>query len=123
MKAKMSLKSVFDSLTPVQRDAVIKWVDHLWHKKLKIIMNRFMLATALALSDIEHKGDKHIGYVLKGIEDILAAYSEDSFTPSEARNGCLENGDYDEMAVRMQRELSSRWWIKTKIIDIEEEKK
>lgn len=120
MKAKMSLKTVFGSLTPVQRDAVVSWVEHLWQNRAKIITNRFMLATALALSDIEHLGDKHIGYVLKGIEDILAAYSEDSFTPSEARHGSLENGDYDEMAVRMQRELSSRPWIKTKIIDIEE---
>ena len=121
MKAKMSLKSVFNSLTPVQRDAVVKWVEHLWQRKAQIIERRFKLATALALSDIEHLGDKHIGYVLKGIDDILQDYSEQSYTASEARNGCLENGDYDEMAARMQRELSSRPWIKTRIVDYEEE--
>lgn len=52
----------------------------------------------------------------KGLEDTFAAYAEDSFTPQEARYGSIDNGEYDEMAARMQAELSSRRGMKIQIV-------
>ena len=122
MKAKMSTASLLDTLSDLQKKAVVVYVDKLWEQKQKVISNRFLLAMCLAANDILRCGDKKLGYLIKGVEDILSAYAEDSYTPSEARHGHLDNGDYDEMAAKMQRELNSRPRIKTKIIDIEEEK-
>lgn len=105
----------------MQKKAVRIYVDQLWKRKQAVISHRFLLAMCLAANDIFHLGDKRLKWLCDGVEDILAAYAEDSFTPSEARNGSIDEGDYDEMAVRMQRELSSRRGIKTKIIEVIED--
>lgn len=123
MKARLSQKSALGTLNPMQKEAVHIYVEQLWRHKQEIISHRFLLAMCLALNDIYHFGDKRLAYIMRGVEDILSAYAEDSFTPSEARNGSIDNGDYDEMAVRMQRELSSRRGIKTKIIEVIEDEK
>jgi hypothetical protein len=103
----------------MQRNAVLVYVDQLWQANQKIISDRFMLALALSLNDIYHFGDKRLSFVLKGVEDILKDYAEQSFTPSEGRNGSIDNGDYDPMAARMQEELSSRRGISFKIVNYE----
>lgn len=121
MKARLSQKSALGTLNPMQKEAVHIYVEQLWRQKQEIIAHRFMLAMCLAANDIFHLGDKRLKWLCDGVEDILNAYAEDSFTPSEARNGSIDNGGYDEMAVRMQRELSSRRGIKTKIIEVIED--
>ena len=121
MKARLSRTSALGTLNPMQKEAVHIYVEQLWRQKQEIISHRFLLAMCLALNDIYHFGDKRLAYIMRGVEDILSAYAEDSFTPSEARGGSIDNGGYDEMAVRMQAELSSRRGIHTKIIEVIED--
>ena len=121
MKARLSPSSALGNLNDMQKKAVRIYVDQLWKRKQAVISHRFLLAMCLAANDIFHLGDKRLKWLCDGVEDILSAYAEDSFTPSEARNGSIDEGDYDEMAARMQRELSSRRGIKTKIIEVIED--
>jgi hypothetical protein len=46
--------------------------------------------------------------VLRGISDVLTDYSEESFTPKQAKEGCILNGQDDPAADAMQAELLSR---------------
>lgn len=121
MKARLSPSSALGALNPMQRQAVHVYVEQLWKRKQAVISHRFLLAMCLSANDIFGFGDKRLKWLCQGVEDILSAYAEDSFTPAEARSGSIDEGDYDEMAVRMQRELSSRPKIKTRIIEIEED--
>ena len=118
MKARISRTSALGALNPMQKEAVHVYVEQLWKKKQEAIISRWSLATCLALSDLYGFGDKRLGFVMRGIEDILASYAEENFTPSEARNGAIDNGEYDAMAAAMQVELTSRG-SKIKLVGVE----
>ncbi len=120
MKARLSTSSALSTLNPMQKEAVHIYVERLWQAKQKIICDRFLLAMCLALNDIYGFGNKRLGFVMRGVEDILKDYSEQSFTASEGRNGSIDNGEYDPMAARMQAELSSRRKIHIEIVEVEE---
>ncbi len=114
MKARLSAVT---ALNAAQKQAVAICVEQMWERKKKVIMRRCNLAMCLALNDLYGFGDKRLMHVLTGIEDILAAYASDSFTPTEGRKGSLENGDADPMAEAMQAELLSRRKIHVEIAE------
>ncbi len=108
MKARFSPTTAKESLSEAQKAAAMIYVEGLWEQKQKTISNRYLLAMCLALNDLYHFGDKRLSFVIQGIEDILKAYAEDSFTPKEARHGSIDDDDFDPMAEAMMRELASR---------------
>lgn len=116
MKARLSRSSALGALNPMQKKAVEAYLEIRWREKQEIICNRFKLAVCLVLADLYGFGNKRLKYVLQGLEDTFNAYASDSFSPQEARNGSIDNGEYDEMAARMQAELSSRRGMKIRIV-------
>lgn len=117
MKARVSPTTAKDMLSGAQKKAVAVYVDELWSRKRSGIIRRFLLAACLALNDLYEFGDKRLMHTLNGIADILDDYASRSFTPSEARAGSIEDGDFDPMADAMQKELSSRPKIHIEIGD------
>ena len=115
MKARFSQKTAIEALPPMIRKACDEYISSAWKARQKAIIRRWSLATALALNDLLHCGDKRIMWVLRGIGDILASYTEENFTASEARNGSILNGQRDPAADAMQAELLSRRKIHVRI--------
>lgn len=115
MKARFSADSALNALSAALKQAVAIYVEQMWERKKKVIVRRYNLAMCLALNDLYGFDDKQLMHMLNGITDILAAYASDSFTPTEGRNGSIENGDFDPMAEAMQAELLSRRGVRIQI--------
>ena len=115
MNARLSRSSAASALTAAQRAAVDTFLETQWKAKQNIVMRRLRLAVCLALNDIYRFGDKRLLIILQAIDDIVADYSEQAYSASEARNGVMNNGDYDQMAELMQAELLDRRKIHVKV--------
>lgn len=116
MKARLSGTTARMVLTPAQRDACAKVVDDMWRERRRIILKRYLSATALALNDLYGFGDKRLMYTLDAIGDITEDYSSRSYTPGEARGEAALHEE-DRMADAMQAELLSRRKIHIQIGD------
>ncbi len=108
MKARCSPTTAKDMLSPAQKKAIEAHVDARWRARQRSIMKRFLLAMCLSLNDLYGFGDKRLMLAMNGIADILEDYAAQSFTPSEARTGTIQDGEADPMAEAMQAELLSR---------------
>lgn len=115
MKARLSGTTAKMVLTPAQREACAKVVDDMWRERRCIILRRYLLATALALNDLYHFGDKRLKYTINAIGDIVEDYSN-RYTPKEARGEAAAHEE-DRMASDMQAELVSRHKIHIQIGD------
>ena len=82
-----------------------------------VTVNTVLLALCLALNDLYSFGDKRLAHTLNGMCDIIEDYAARSFTPTEARDGELEDPALDPMAIAMERELASRKQLHIQIGD------
>jgi len=107
MKARLSPITAEMSLSKTQKEIVRQFVNAEYDNKRVIWTRRQLLAMCLALNDIYGFGDKRLGFILQGIEDITTDYAGRAYTTSEARNTDVTI-DNDKMADLMQEELLSR---------------
>lgn len=117
MKARLSSVTGKSVISYYQREAIDKRVAELFNKRCHVFVERYMSAMCLALNDLYGFGDKRLGYVMRGLGDIIDDYARRSFTSNEARNGLLEDGETDPMAQAMQEELLSRHGLHINIKD------
>ena len=89
----------------------------LFKKRERVCIRRFLLAMCLALNDLYSFGDKRLPIVMNGMCDIIEDYAGRSFTPSEARDGELEDPTKDPMSIAMEQELASRKQLHIEIGD------
>lgn len=117
MKARLSPTTAKDALTPYQLKAARQLTADLFKKRERVFTRRMLLALCLALNDLYGFGDKRLSYTLNGMCDIIEDYAAQSFTPTEARDGELEDPALDPMAIAMERELASRKQLHIQIGD------
>ncbi len=117
MKARLSPTTAKDALSSIQREAVKQHTEALFKQRERVFIRRFLLALCLALNDLYSFGDKRLMFVMNAMSDIIEDYAEQSFTPTEARDGELEDPMMDPMSIAMERELASRKQLHIEIGD------
>ena len=105
MKSRIT-ESSFNSMTTAQRKLCQAYVAHTWKKLQSQITRRFMLALALALNDRYGWTGRGIVGVMGAVSEIIAGYSDDTYTPKEQREGSPD--DIERMADAMKAELECR---------------
>lgn len=108
MKARMSYKTALMNLPPHLREACDAYLAEVWARRKKIIVRRYIYSMCLALNDLYHFGNKRLKYVVTAIEDITAAYAEDSYAPKDTRNDAALKSGEDRMAQLLEDEIIAR---------------
>lgn len=107
MKARFSMQTALDSMPPHLKSACDIYIQAEFKRHRAVWLRRVLLAVCLVCNDLWHFGDKRLNWLLKGIEDVLTAYSQDAYTSAEGRGSDALSGT-DRMADMMQAELASR---------------
>lgn len=109
MKARIGGKTTLDSLPAAYREAVkacsVELAEKRWAELSHITSTRFLAIMALALNDVFGFGTERIRRVMDAMDEIAIGYSEESYSPSENRNG---TSDLARMANAMLDELKAR---------------
>ena len=117
MKARLSHTTARMNLTDAQIKAQDLRAEETFQSRSRIFIRRYLLATCLALNDLYGFGDKRLSFSLNAIADIIEAYADDSFTPSEVRSNKPLDPLQDPMSLAMEAELESRKQLHIKIGD------
>ncbi len=109
MKARIGGRTTLESLPAGLRGAAEKSAQHLaeerWAEIQSDVSRRFLCTMALALNDVYGFGTARIQRVIDAMSEIAIGYSDDSYTPSEKREGTK---DLKRMADIMQEEMEKR---------------